>query len=142
MAADLVLKLDAMMTDIWRKVAPNSAIRKSATLRVTMGRFAAGDEQISRAQVESELALLRQITAGVASAISRAAPQVARKHLDRFGATEIERAVRDEGGGYGLEGKCWKKYQEVCAKLDAEAAERELLAIIAEHAEKLIRSTR
>lgn len=143
MLADLTLKLDAMMTDIWRKVAPQSSIRKSATLRVTLARFAAGDAQTTRAQAEAELALLRQITAGIASAISRAAPQVARRHLDRFGAAEVERAVRDEGsGGLGLEARCWKKYQQVCATLDAEGAERELLAIIAEHAEKLIRSTR
>lgn len=143
MLADLTLKLDAMMTDIWRKVAPQSSIRKAATLRVTLARFAAGDDQTTRAQAEAELTLLRQITAGIASAISRAAPQVARRHLDRFGAAEVERAVRDEGsGGLGLDAKCWKKYQQVCATLDAEAAERELLAVIAEHAEKLIRSTR
>jgi hypothetical protein len=142
--SDLVLKLDAMMTDIWRKVAPNSAIRKAATLRVTLSRYAAGDPQISKAQAEAELALLRQITAGVASAISRAAPQMARRHIERFGAVEIERAVRDEGGagGFGMEGKCWKKYQQACATLDAEAAERDVLAMIAEHAEKLIRSPR
>jgi hypothetical protein len=143
MLSDLVLRLDAMMTDIWRKVAPQSSIRKAATLRVTLSRFAAGDPQITRAQAEAELALLRQITAGIASAISRAAPQVTRRHLDRFGAAEVERAVRDEGSGsLGIEAKCWKKYQQVCATLDADAMERELLAIIAEHAEKLIRSTR
>jgi len=143
MLSDLALKLDAMMTDIWRKVAPLSSIRKAATLRVTLSRFAAGDPQITRAQAEAELTLLRQITAGIASAISRAAPQVARRHLDRFGAAEVERAVRDEGSGnLGLEARCWKKYQQVCTTLDADAMERELLAIIAEHAEKLIRSTR
>lgn len=140
--SDFAIKLDVLMTDIWRKIAPNSTIRKSATLRVTLGRFASGDRDTARPQVEQEIALLRQITAGVASAISRAAPQFARKHLERFGATEIERAVREEGGGWGMESKCWKKYQQICASIDIEAAERELLAVIAEHAEKLIRGTK
>lgn len=137
---DLAFRLDAVMSDLWRRLAPNSSVRKTPSVRMTLSRFAAGDAELDRAAVDAELTLLQQVTVSLASAIKPAAGRFARRHLEMYGSEAVEEAERDAAGrGMGFETRCWKRYQQVCADMDVDAYERELLQLVADEAERLMR---
>lgn len=135
----MTLQLDPLVTQLWKRMAPNSLHKKQETLRVTLSRFAAGDRETVRAQVEREIGALRKLTSALLSATAGASPQVVQKQMERFGPTEIERAVKDEGVKWSFEATCWNRYKTLCASMDRNVAEREVMAIIVKEAERLLR---
>jgi hypothetical protein len=138
--ADVAIRLDAVMTDLWRRLSPNSSVKKTPSVRMTLSRFAAGDAETDRAAVDAELTLLQKVTVSLASAIKPAAGRFARRHLEMYGSEAVEEAERDAAGrGMGFEARCWKRYQQMCADMDVEAYERELLQLVAEEADRLMR---
>jgi len=135
---DFVASLDQLVWTTWKAVAPESAVKRPAPLRPTLTRFVVGDAEPSAAQLKHDLERLRQVTAALTAAVGQAGRQFAQKHVERFSPTEIARAARDEGS-WNVEGRCWKKYQQLAAASDVEATQRELMAAVAAYAESLLR---
>lgn len=141
MLIEFASSLDQVVWNTWKAVAPNSAVKRPAPLKATMARFVTGEADTPRDKVKQDLERLRQMTAALTASVNQAGRQFAQRHIERFGAAEIERAVREEGGGGwgGLEGKCWKKYQQMSGTMDAEEIHRELLGAITSFTESLLR---
>src|SRR5690606_10061668 len=74
--------LDQVVWNTWRMLSPKATIRRPAPLPRTMGRYAAGDPEIGKAQVKQELEQLRKLTAALISAVSQAGRAFAQRHSD------------------------------------------------------------
>lgn len=133
--------LDQVVWNTWKAVAPTSAIKRTNSVKVTMAKFAAGDQEIQRAQVKQDLERLRQLTAALTASVNQAGRSFAQRHIERFAPTEIESMARMSSAGLlvGHEVKCWRKYVELAGPVDAQAIERDLHTAIATYAESLMK---
>lgn len=139
LAAEFVNSIDRSVSASWRAVAPNSRIRHTAQSRALMARFAAGDPEITKAQVQQELDRLRTLAGGLLSAVERAGEQFAQRHTERFSPLEIEAMARLIPGTFlAMEAKCWRKYKELAEHQDKAAIEQDIRSVIAEYTERLI----
>ena len=135
--------LDQVVWNTWRMLSPKATIRRPAPLPRTMGRYAAGDPEIGKAQVKQELEQLRKLTAALISAVSQAGRAFAQRHSDRFSPAAIEALAKMAPGGLLVsnEVKCWRKYVELAGPMDAATIEAEFLQAISTFAESLMKGT-
>lgn len=84
---ELSASLDQLVWRTWKEMAPKSAIHHRGDLRRVMGRFAAGDADISRTQVSEDIEKLRKLIAAMIAAIKVAGrPDRAGRHPGHPGA--------------------------------------------------------
>jgi len=83
---------------------------------------------------------LRQLTAGLISAIAQAGNLFAQRHVGKFSVANIE-AYADKMPGMMLskEVKCWRQYKELAPAMDIQSIEIEIQNAIAEYTETLIK---
>lgn len=129
--------LDTVVREAWKQIAPRSAVRRSGDLSKIMARFAQGDENVPRGQVQQELEALRSLTAALIQAIRSIGKQYAQS-MRKFAPTEIESLAQIDKGWEKLDIACWRKYKELAVDLDDAAIESTILKIIAEYAEKCL----
>lgn len=137
--AELAVSLDQVVWNTWKTIAPRSELRRSGDLARSMGRFAAGDQDVSRGQVKQDLERVRQLVAALISSVGQAGRQFAQRHFTRFSVDAIKEAA---GPGTIMKPqavRCWEKYQELAGPMDAVAMESELLQAIAKYAEDLVK---
>lgn len=130
--------LDQLAWNTWKTMAPKNMIRRTIELHKTMARFAAGDQDVPRGQVKQDVEKLRQVIAGLISAIRGAGGPFAQKLITRFSPSEIEVLV-PKSTFSSTDAKCWAKYKEMAGSLDAGTIEADLLAAIVTWAEPLIK---
>ncbi len=138
---ELAEKLDQVVWNTWKAVAPTSQIKRSGSVKITMAKFAGGDQDTPRGQVKQDLERLRQLTAALTASVNQAGRSFAQKHVEKFAPAEIENLAKMSSGGLlvSQEVKCWRKYVELAGPVDAQAIERELLNAIAAYAESLMK---
>jgi hypothetical protein len=138
--AGFASNLDQLVWSTWRRLAPRSGVQRPGELRDTMRQFTQGAETGARDKVAADLELLRRLTAALVSSVSRVGPQFAKQSVSRFSPSQIEWAVKNEGGGILLsrEVRCWRKYAELAESLDEATVEAEIMEIIVESAESLL----
>ncbi len=136
----LASNLDQLVWNTWRRLAPRSGVQRPGELRDSMRQFTQGTEAGTREKVATDLELLRRLTAALVSSVSRVGPQFAKQCVARFSPSQIEWAVKNEGGGILLsrEVRCWRKYAELAESLDEATVEAEIMEIIVESAESLL----
>lgn len=145
--ADFFIGMDKVVWNIWRAIAPRSKTRKDVSvmgdLRQVGGRYLNGDTEVSIVQVNQIVDRLRQLLAGVLTAIGPAGRSFSRQHLARFSPEAIRNAAEAEPGKMfvTIEQKCWRKYVELTGELNEDAIESELQEAIARYAEDLMRGT-
>ena len=139
--ADFACRLDQLVWNAWRKVAPRSAIRRSDKLQNVLEACLTGSQDVPRGQVASDLERLRQLIASLISAVGQSGRQFASRHLARFSPVEIEALASMEGGGFlvSREVKCWRKYTELADALNEASIENEIMETIATYAESLMK---
>jgi hypothetical protein len=132
--------LDQLVWATWRQVAPKSDLKRPLPLQRSCGKFTTGDPEISRTQVAADVDRLRQLTAGLISAIAQAGNLFAQRHVSKFSVTNIE-AYADKMPGMlvSKEVKCWRQYKELSTAMDVQTIEREIQDAIAEYTETLIK---
>lgn len=139
LTADFAASMDKGVWLNWKKLAPNSKIKRTGNAKTTMARFAAGDPDVSQSQLEQELKRMRDLAVGIMSAIEDVGRQFAQHHLSRFAPGEIESAAKiGKGAMTAIEAACWRKYVELAAPRDSEAIEEEVRGVVAEYTEKFI----
>lgn len=138
---EVVGSLDQVVWNTWRMLSPKATIRRPAPLPRTMGRYAAGDPEIGKAQVKQELEQLRKLTAALISSVGQAGRAFAQRHSDKFSPTGIEALAKMAPGGMlvSQEVKCWRKYVELAGSMDAATIEAEFLQAISTFAESLMK---
>lgn len=137
--AGVARSLDQLAWNTWKTMAPRSQIRRTVELHKTMARFVAGDQDVPRGQVKQDAEKLRQLIAALISAVGKAGGPFAQKLIQRFDPAEIEALVGKGGFMTSPDAKCWAKYKELAASMDAVSIENELLAAIVNWAEPLIK---
>ncbi len=132
--------LDQLVWATWKQVAPKSDMKRPTPVQRSFGRFVAGDQDISRSQVAADVDRLRQLMAGLISAIAQAGNLFAQRHVGKFSVANIE-AYADKMPGMmvGKEVKCWRQYKELATAMDIQTIEIEIQNAIAEYTETLIR---
>jgi len=143
LAAELVTfssSLDQLVWATWKQVAPKSDMKRPTPVQRTCAKFATGDQEVSRTQVAADVDRLRQLTAGLISAIAQAGNLFAQKHVGKFSVANIE-AYADKVPGMlvGKEVKCWRQYKELATAMDVQTIEIEIQNAIAEYTETLIK---
>ena len=143
LAAELVgfaSSLDQLVWATWKQVAPKSDMKRPTPVQRSCGRFTSGDPEISRTQIAADVDKLRQLTAGLISAIAQAGNLFAQRHVGKFSVANIE-AYADKMPGMlvGKEVKCWRQYKELAPQMDVQTIEIEIQNAIAEYTETLIR---
>lgn len=141
MMVEFTGSLDQLVWTTWRTIAPRSAVKRSAGMLKTIGRFAAADHDVPRGAVAQDLDRLRQLVAAMISAISQAGRQFAHAHAAKFNPDEIESLAAMERGSMfaSKESKCWNKYRELATGRDEASIEAEIMQAIAEYAESLMK---
>lgn len=145
--AEFVVSQDKLVWNIWRALAPKSRIRRDvgaeSDVRKVAGRYLSGAEEVSVMQISQAVDRLRQLVAGILTAIAPAGRGFARKYQARFSADAIKDLANMEKGGWlgSQEQKCWRKYTELTKELSEDAVETEMMESIARFAEDLMRGT-
>jgi hypothetical protein len=138
--AAFATSLDQLVWATWKQVAPKSDLKRPGLIQRSCGRFAAGDTDISRTQIAADVDRLRQLTAGLISAIAQAGNLFAQRHVSKFSVANIE-AYADKMPGMlvSKEVKCWRQFKELATAMDVQTIEREIQDAIAEYTETLIK---
>jgi hypothetical protein len=132
--------LDQLVWATWKQVAPKSDLKRPIPIQRTSAKFTTGDAEVSRTQVAADVDRLRQLTAGLISAIAQAGNLFAQRHVGKFSVANIE-AYADKMPGMlvGKEVKCWRQYKELATAMDVQTIEKEIQDAIAEYTETLIK---
>lgn len=132
--------LDQLVWGTWKAIAPRSDIRGANEMRSSVPNYLAGDENLPRADVLRHLERLRQLTASLISAISQTGRQYAQGHYQRFAPPRIEEFAKQEKKT--LESTpvaCWRKYKELFGTSDQATIERDIMQMIADSSERLMK---
>ena len=132
--------LDQLVWATWKQVAPKSDMKRPTPVQRSFAKFSSGDTEISRTQVATDVDRLRQLTAGLISAIAQAGNLFAQRHVGKFSVANIE-AYADKMPGMlvGKEVKCWRQYKDLASAMDVQTIEIEIQNAIAEYTETLIK---
>jgi hypothetical protein len=138
---DFVLKLEPLVWNTWRTLAPRSGLRPPATLQKTLAQLLCDDSQESPQKAEHDLKMLQRLVAAIVTAVGGVGKQFGKRHLARFSPAEISALVRMEHGSVFVshEVKCWRKYFELAETLTEDSIEMELRKALADYAESLIK---
>ncbi len=141
---DFFIGLDKIVWNIWKAVAPKSRVRKEpgplGDFKQLTGKYLAGDREVSLVQLKQIVDRLRQLTAGILTAIGPAGGTFAKQHLARFSPEAIKNLASAEAGLFmSIEQKCWRKYSELAAEFTEDAVETEIQEAIGRYAEDLMR---
>lgn len=144
--SDFVASMDKVAWNVWRAIAPKSKIRKdvSATgdFRNSSIAYLAGDSEVSIVQIGQITDKLRQLLAGLITAIGPAGRSLAKeRHHDMSPTTIKELASMESGMFTSIEQKCWRKYVELSAEMTEDVLESKIQDAIAHYAEDLMRGT-
>jgi hypothetical protein len=140
MQVDFFLSLDQLVWSTWKAVSPRSDIKGSGELKKCLGPFLQGNQDVPRGEVMMHLEKLRQLTAALISAISQSGRQFAHSHYGRFNPEVIEEAAkREKKAMESVSSAAWRKYREILGTSDQATIEREIMQLIAEYAEKLMK---
>ncbi len=132
--------LDQLVWATWKQVAPKSDMKRPTPVQRSFAKFSTGDQEVSRTQFAGDVDRLRQLCAGLISAIAQAGNLFAQKHVGKFSVANIE-AYADKMPGMlvGKEQKCWRQYKELATAMDVQTIEIEIQNAIAEYTETLIK---
>lgn len=134
--AEIVYKLDQLVWNTWRAMAPQSFVKRPAVLQKTMARFLAGDPEVPKLQVLQDVGRLRQLVAALIGAFAQTG-RFAMQHFRSFSPDEIKVLVGTSG--FGLEGRYWRKYVELAGTMSADTVQDAIRQATAEYAEALMR---
>lgn len=135
---ELACTLDQLVWRTWKEIAPRSTVQHPGDLRRMLARFLAGDQDLSRTQIQDDIQKLRQLVAAMISAFRVAGRKFATRHLMTFAPASIEGNV-SSGWIKSKDVACWEKYKELAGELDVAAIENEILGSFVATAEELMR---
>jgi hypothetical protein len=140
MELEFCLSLDQLVWSTWKALAPRSDIRGSGDLRNTIGPFLQGNPDVARGEAMMHLEKLRQLTAAIVSAISQTGRQFAQTHHAKFNPDAIEDAAKgDKKALESIGVAAWRKYREITGTSDQATIEREIMQLIADYADRLMK---
>jgi hypothetical protein len=132
--------LDQLVWATWKQVNPKSDIKRPLPVQRSCARFIAGDADVSRTQIAADVDRLRQLTAGLISAIAQAGSLFGQAHVAKFSVANIETfAAKRPGMLKGIEAKCWDQYKELATQMNVQTIENEIQTAIAKFTEDLIK---
>lgn len=137
---EFTLSLDQLVWSTWKAISPRSDIRGAGELKKTISPYLMGDQDVARGEVMMHLEKLRQLTAALISAISQTGRQFAQQHYTRFNPENIEDAAKQDKKALESIGvAAWRKYKELLGTTDQATIEREIMQLIAEYADRLMK---
>jgi hypothetical protein len=144
--ADLMVNVEQIVWSVWRVIAPRAKVRRemqAVQMRAHIGRFLAGDPDVSLAQVTDMLEQSRQMLAGMLGAIRQIGRVLSRQYSTKYSAVAIREMIHLEKGNFFVseEVRCWRKYQEIAEDLAEAKIERDIQDALVNCTEELLRSS-
>lgn len=137
---EFAMSLDQLVWSTWKAISPRSDIRGAGELKGSLIPFLQGDQDVPRGEVMMHLEKLRQLTAALVSAISQTGRQFAQDHYTRFSPENIEETSKIQKKALESLGvAAWRKYKEIFGTSDQATIEREIMQLIADYAERLMK---
>lgn len=140
MLIDLLASLDQVGWTTWKAINPRSEVRGGGEWRKSLPAYLSGNQDIPRGEVTQQLERLRQLMAALVSAISQTGRQYAQQQYARFAPDAIEDTARREKKTLeSVPVASWRKYRELWGTSDQATIERDIMQLIAEYAERLMK---
>ena len=141
---ECAIRLDKLAWETWRDLAPKEKLKDRGALRSNLARFISGDEDVSREQLEQNLARLRRMLASMIHGIKNAPPEWAHRHLEEFGVGAIESVVDIEGVKFldSRDVKCWQKYKQLAEELEPRMIAQDILHLVGDFASRILDTAR
>lgn len=141
---DVLEKLDSMVWNIWKRIAPSSRLRPSqyagkTNFREKVAAFVDGQTNDNPEQLASSIDHGARMSVALLNGLGMGGRNFAKKHLARLAPENVALEARREGGGFmqTLEHRSWQHYEFLWRDLTAESLENELREEIARAAEAL-----
>jgi hypothetical protein len=143
---EVYLSVDQIVWQVWKAVAPKSVIHKepglAGDIRKAIGPYLTGDTEVSGEQVRQIVEKTRKLVAGLLGALGLVGETYAVKLLCHIAPDAIRKAAEADHGVFeNIERKCWRKYTAIFEELNGPAIEKDVLASVKKHTEKLILGT-
>lgn len=145
MLIDFILKLELLVSNTWRTMAPRAPHRPHGALAAKIGQFLCDDRDVADNQLDNDLKVLQRLIAGLIVGVSQVGRKFAKCHLAKFAPSEIRALVQWEERDIGLydklrtspELRCWRKYKELAETLNEDSIEMAITRIIVEGVEAI-----
>jgi hypothetical protein len=142
---EFLLKLDQLVWNTWRALAPRSPLKRDTALgdiKLQLRRHLKGDETPSGEQISQQIEKARQMIAILLGSISQVGRGFVNRHQMRYAPEAIRDLAKAEGGGgmlVGLETKCWRKYTDLAVEINETTIQNEMQEVVAKYVEDLMR---
>ncbi|HEY0791523.1 MAG TPA: hypothetical protein VGD78_10710 [Chthoniobacterales bacterium] len=128
--AETALTLDQVIWPLWRRFAPQSAIKResSEVVRAFLGRYLQGDREVATFQIKQLFDRTRQLTVSILSAFGSAGEGFARWYLAKFAPEKIRAAVDAAGANFlsSPDQRCWRRYVELAEGMNGPTVEAQI----------------
>lgn len=143
--ADMAGVLDQLTWNVWRTIAPKSALRRDhmvPELRVLMRRSLVGESEVSSTQVYQQIEKTRQLLSALLASLDAVGRGFAHSYQTLYSPDAIREVVRGEGKP-GLfdnpEARAWMRYTERTAQLTPGSIEADVREHLVRLTEELAR---
>lgn len=144
---EFFVKLDQLVWNTWRALAPRSGLKRDSTLgdlRLQLRRHLKGDAEPSEAQITQQIERARQLMAVLLGSMSQVGRGFVNRYHMRFSPDAVRDLVKAEGGGSlltGIDTRCWRKYADLAAEINESTIQNDMQEVIVKYVEDLMRGT-
>lgn len=146
--AEFYAKLDQLVWNTWKILAPKSALKRDTALgdsRNLVRRYLRGDAEPTDLQLAQQIERTRQLLAVMLGSISQISRGFVNRYQKRFSPEAVKDLVKLEGGSSLLtsaEARCWRKYAELAAEINESAIQADMQEVVVKYVEELVRTSR
>lgn len=133
-------QIDDVVWSAWQAIAPDSDLRRSASLEETLRRYIAADRSISGRDLNAQIETTRRLLAAMVAGIGQLGIQLARQHLAPLAPQEIQLAAARKGGLLANQDAiCWARYQQLARQIEEGAVDHAVKKFLAQYAEDIMK---
>jgi hypothetical protein len=143
--ADFLTKLEQLVWNTWRELAPRTALKRDAVaadFRALLRRYLRGDAEPSDAQVVQQVERTRQLIAVMLSSVSQVSRGFVKRYQTRYSPDAIQDLVKLAGRGGWLTNRdalCWQKYVELAAEISDASVRADMQEVVVKYVEDVMR---
>ena len=142
---EFLVKLDQLVWNTWKILAPKSALKRDASLgdlRTLVRHYLRGDAEPSDQQMVQQIERTRQLIAVLMGSMSQISRGFAKRYQTRYAPDAVKDLVKLEGGGRLLtsaDTRYWRKYSELAAEITEAGIQSDMQDVIVRYVEELMR---
>lgn len=142
---EFLVKLDQLVWNTWRILAPKSTLKRDASLgdfRTLIRHYLRGDAEPSDQQMAQQIERTRQLIAVLMGSMSQISRGFVKRYQTRYAPEAVKDLVKLEGGGRLLtsaDTRYWRKYSELAAEITEAGIQSDMQEVVVRYVEELMR---